>query len=144
MRLALEVMFEDTSTENTPLVGVTAKAEPHADGGQSLQIGNAVSISFKPQAGADAAHIVLEWEGGSSSDMLADAVIAIVLQVHPLACTKHASSSHVVIAVVVAFARQKSWCTQSMHCGSHIFSAAVLGIVLQATVCTKHASWQQH
>lgn len=95
-------MFEDTSTENAALVGVTAKAEPQADGGQSLQIGNAVSVSFKPQAGADAAHIVLEWEGGSSSDMLADAVIAIVLQVQPLGYTKHASSSDRLAAAFIA------------------------------------------
>ena len=81
VRLALEVMFEDTSTEGHAHVGVTSKAEPQANGSQALQIGNAVSVTFKPQEGTDAAHIVLEWEGGSSSDMLADAVIAIVLQV---------------------------------------------------------------
>lgn len=88
-------MFEDTSSDNTTPIGVMAKREPQtpagvspkqdpqrADGGShSLQIGNAVSLTYKPEDGADAAHVVLEWQGGSSSDMLADAVIAIVLQV---------------------------------------------------------------
>lgn len=74
-------MFEDTSTKSTALVEHTFRAEAQPDGIQSLQIGNAVSVMYKPQDGADAAHVVLEWDGGSSSDMLADAVIAVVLQV---------------------------------------------------------------
>lgn len=57
----------------------------------ALQIGNAVTLRHEPaSAGHPHGFAVLEWEGGARSDMISDAVIAILLQVaeflrcHPL------------------------------------------------------------
>lgn len=79
MRLALEVMFEGTKGD-TDLAQVTASTSQEAGVSQSLTVGNAVTISYKEEEGCQP-HVVLEWEGGSTSDMVADAVIAIILQV---------------------------------------------------------------
>ena len=80
MRLALEVMFEDTKG-GTDLGQVTPSASKEPGVEQSLKVGNVVSVSYKAEAESVPAHVVLEWEGGSTSDMVADAVIAIILQV---------------------------------------------------------------
>ena len=80
IRLALEVMFEGTKGD-TDLAQITASATQEAGVSQSLNIGNLVTISYKAEEGSHPAHVVLEWEGGSTSDMVADAVIAIILQV---------------------------------------------------------------
>ena len=80
VRLALEVMFEGTKGDTD--LGSVRPAKPQApDISESLRVGDAVTVSYKAQQGADQAQVVLEWEGGSTSDMLADAIIAIVLQV---------------------------------------------------------------
>ena len=80
VRLALEVMFEGTKGDID--LGSVKPAKPQApDISESLRMGDAVTVSYKAQQGADPAQVVLEWEGSSTSDMLADAIIAIVLQV---------------------------------------------------------------
>ena len=82
VRLALEVMFEGTKGD-TDLGQVTPGATQEPGVCQTLRVGDAVTVSYKPKdEGSDPAQVVLEWEGGSTSDMVADAVIAIVLQVH--------------------------------------------------------------
>lgn len=81
VRLALEVMFEGTKGD-TDLGQVTPGAMQEPGASQSLRVGDAVSVSYKAEEGGEPAHVVLEWEGGSTSDMVADAVIAIILQVH--------------------------------------------------------------
>ena len=73
-------MFEGTKGD-TDLAQITASASQEAGVSQSLNVGNAVTISYKAEEGSHPAHVVLEWEGGSTSDMVADAVIAIILQV---------------------------------------------------------------
>lgn len=85
VRLAMELMFEGTRG-GTDLARVTASPSQEAGVSQSLKVGNAVTVSYKAQEGPHPAHVVLEWEGGSTSDMVADAVIAIILQVHTMAC----------------------------------------------------------
>lgn len=55
------------------------------------QVGDAVTVTYKEgggKAGVSSAsapplgpHVVLEWQGGSEADMVADAVVAIILQV---------------------------------------------------------------
>lgn len=80
VRLALEVMFEGTKGDTE--LGSVKPAQAQGPGvSQSLRVGDAVTVSYKAPQGTDAAQVVLEWEGGSTNDMLADAVIAIVLQV---------------------------------------------------------------
>ncbi|KAL3156673.1 hypothetical protein ABBQ38_000954 [Trebouxia sp. C0009 RCD-2024] len=79
VRLALEVMFEGTKGD-TDLGQVIARTPQEAGITQSLKVGNAVTVSYKAEEGPQPAHVVLEWEGGSTSDMVADAVIAIILQ----------------------------------------------------------------
>ena len=62
------------------------------------QVGDHVTLTYKEgdeaagsgAGGAGAApprgpHVVLEWQGGSEADMVADAVVAIILQVGGLA-----------------------------------------------------------
>lgn len=55
---------------------------------QVLRVGDAVTLTYKEGGeGGSAAvrtagpHVVLEWAGGSEADMVADAVVAIILQV---------------------------------------------------------------
>ncbi len=50
---------------------------------QVVVVGDAVTLSYVPADDvADVvAHVVVEWEGGRHGDMVADAVIAVVLQV---------------------------------------------------------------
>jgi hypothetical protein len=51
--------------------------------GESLRIGDVVTATFRaanPKANI-ISHVVLEWESGSIGDMVADAVVAVILQV---------------------------------------------------------------
>ena len=80
VRLALEVMFEGTKGD-TDLGQVTPNATQAPGISHSLRVGDAVTVDYKAKEGSDPAHVILEWEGGSTSDMVADAVIAIILQV---------------------------------------------------------------
>lgn len=74
---------------------VTSNGLPPGQG-QLLRVGEAVTVMYKegtpqqPKQAPVAPHVVLEWQGGSEADMIADAVVAIILQVgrdHP----QHAS-----------------------------------------------------
>lgn len=80
-------MFEGTKGD-TDLGQVIARTPQEAGITQSLKVGNAVTVSYKAEEGPQPAHVVLEWEGGSTSDMVADAVIAIILQVCTM-CMHH-------------------------------------------------------
>lgn len=54
-------------------------------GGESLAVvvGELVTVRYVPadDASGVVSHVVLEWEGGRQGDMVADAVVAVVLQV---------------------------------------------------------------
>jgi cleavage and polyadenylation specificity factor subunit 3 len=81
VRLALEMMFE--GTQGTGDLGRVDAAGPQPGGGQVLRIGNAVTLAYQPSEPGNAGgsgRIVLEWCGGSDADMVADAVVAVVLQ----------------------------------------------------------------
>ena len=87
VRLALEMMFEGTQGAGD-LGRVDSNGLP-AGKGQILRIGDAVTLTYQPSQAASASgsdsgsgsggHIVLEWCGGSDADMVADAVVAVVL-----------------------------------------------------------------
>lgn len=81
VRLALELMFE--GVQGTGDLGAVS-ATPS---GQLLRIGNAVTVAYEASGGKgsgegakDGGRVVLEWTGGSEADMIADAVVAVVLQ----------------------------------------------------------------
>lgn len=82
-------MFEGTKGD-TDLGQVTPGQSQEPGVTQSLKVGNAVTVSYKAEGEAGPAHVVLEWEGSSTSDMVADAVIAIVLQV----CSRSSPCRH--------------------------------------------------
>lgn len=94
VRLALEVMFEGvegagqvpvTGTGSGAATAATAGASDGAAGestSDSLSVGGIVTVRHRP---ADrklgySSHVVVEWEGGAVGDMVADAVVAVVLQ----------------------------------------------------------------
>lgn len=82
MRLALEMMFEGTQGAGD-LGRVDAAGGSPTKGGQILRIGDAVTLTYQPveaASGASSGHAILEWCGGSDADMVADAVVAVVLQ----------------------------------------------------------------
>lgn len=82
VRLALEMMFEGTQGAGD-LGRVDAADSSGRGGAQMLRIGDAVTLTFQPsEAAASGASgtAVLEWCGGSDADMVADAVVAVVLQ----------------------------------------------------------------
>ena len=87
MRLALEVMFEGIQGAGD-LGHITSNGLPPGQG-QLLRVGEAVTVMYKegtpqqPKQAPVAPHVVLEWQGGSEADMIADAVVAILLQVMP-------------------------------------------------------------
>lgn len=76
----MEVMFEGTKGD-ADLGQVTPGTSQEPGVTQSLKVGKLVTVSYKAEEDSVPAHVVLEWEGGSTSDMVADAVIAIILQV---------------------------------------------------------------
>ena len=77
VRLALEMMFEGTQgAGDLGRVDATTDQE-----GQVLRIGDAVTLTFQMAAtGTSGGRVILEWCGGSDTDMVADAVVAVVLQ----------------------------------------------------------------
>lgn len=77
VRLALELMFE--GVQGTGDLGAI-----QAHGAEILRVGDLVTVSHQPASGLEhadeEARVILEWTGGAEADMIADAVIAIVLQ----------------------------------------------------------------
>ena len=72
VRLALELMFEGVQGTGD-LGAVVSDAQ---SGGQVLRIGDTVTIGCD----AEKSRILVEWMGGSEADMIADAVVAVILQ----------------------------------------------------------------
>eukprot|EP00195_Chlamydomonas_chlamydogama_P006597 CAMPEP_0202904758 /NCGR_PEP_ID=MMETSP1392-20130828/30978_1 /ASSEMBLY_ACC=CAM_ASM_000868 /TAXON_ID=225041 /ORGANISM="Chlamydomonas chlamydogama, Strain SAG 11-48b" /LENGTH=723 /DNA_ID=CAMNT_0049592553 /DNA_START=19 /DNA_END=2190 /DNA_ORIENTATION=+ len=80
LRLALEVMFEGVEGAGTvPVSGVRA-SEDQTEGGPSVRVGDHVTVSYRTASLGTDAHVVVEWEGGKVGDMVADAVVAVLLQ----------------------------------------------------------------
>ncbi|KAL4445408.1 hypothetical protein ABPG77_011233 [Micractinium sp. CCAP 211/92] len=81
VRLALEMMFEGTQGAGD-LGRVDAVGKLGGDAPKMLRIGDAVTLTYHPPATSSSGgsgHAVLEWCGGSNADMVADAVVAVVL-----------------------------------------------------------------
>lgn len=96
IRLALEVMFEGIeggghlpvkSLSNTAATAASDSITPPAAAAeqqpeQAVSVGDIVTVRYRPgnpQLGYDS-HVVLEWAGGSKGDVVADAVLAVLLQ----------------------------------------------------------------
>lgn len=90
IRLALEVMFE--GIDGSGHFPVTTAQPPAAAAGSSkqgpdtqeqcLEVGEIVRVRYRPANTAlgYGTHVVLEWAGGSKGDVVADAVLAVLLQ----------------------------------------------------------------
>lgn len=48
---------------------------------ESIRIADTVILTHRPETATSAASAILEWEGGSIGDVVADTVIAVILQV---------------------------------------------------------------
>ena len=76
-RFALEVFFE--GVEGTPSLG---RVEAGRDSEGALRIGDCLTLTHQPAATSGQGFAVMEWEAGARSDMIADAVVATLMQVH--------------------------------------------------------------
>ena len=47
----------------------------------AVRIGDLVSVTLEASATGGAGHVILEWEAGAVADMVADAIVAVILQV---------------------------------------------------------------
>ena len=74
-------MFE--GTQGAGDLGRVDAAGSSGGGAQILRIGDTVTLTYQPSkdssAGSASGSAVLEWCGGSDADMVADAVVAVVL-----------------------------------------------------------------
>ena len=75
-RFALEVFFE--GVEGTPSLG---RVEAGRDSEGALRIGDRLTLTHQPAAASGHGFAVMEWEAGAKSDMIADAVVATLMQV---------------------------------------------------------------
>jgi cleavage and polyadenylation specificity factor subunit 3 len=89
VRLALEVMFEGIEGSGClPVKSVQPAAAAGSSSGQppdgelAVCVGDIVMVRYRPgnPALGYESHLVLEWAGGSKGDVVADAVLAVLLQ----------------------------------------------------------------
>lgn len=83
VRLALEVVFEGAAGSASPDLGcVTGSPD-----GNVLRVCDVITLTHTPSASAGApAKLTLEWEAGNLADTVADAVVAVVMQVRKPPC----------------------------------------------------------
>ena len=93
LRLALEIMFEGVEgAGHIPVVSARSPPEvsngnltasSKIEGAEAVRIGEIVTVSYMPGNARKGSqdHVVLEWEGGAIGDIVADAVVAVILQV---------------------------------------------------------------
>ena len=79
------MMFEGTQgAGDLGRVDAAGSSSGGGSGGVVLRIGGTVTLAYQPSSGGGAANshgsAVLEWVSGSDADMVADAVVAVVLQ----------------------------------------------------------------
>lgn len=78
VRAQLQLLIE--GIEGTGDIGkVDGEALP--GGGCVLRIAQAVTLTHRPAEEGMQEHVVLEWQAGTAADMVADAVVAVILQV---------------------------------------------------------------
>jgi len=74
-RFALEVFFEGVE-------GSAALGQVHSSGSQgALRIGDRVTLTHQPSGADSRGFAILEWEASERADMIADAVVATLMQV---------------------------------------------------------------
>lgn len=80
VRLALEVVFEGAGGSSSPDLGcVTGSLD-----GNTLRVADAVLLVHTPsRVPGVPARLALEWEAGNLADTVADAVVAVIMQVGP-------------------------------------------------------------
>ncbi len=78
VRCQLEILIE--GVQGTGDIGLV-DGQSTDDGGCILRIAQAVTLTHRPAADGMQEHVVLEWEAGTSADMIADAIVAVILQV---------------------------------------------------------------
>ena len=80
VRLALEIMFEGVEGHGHMPVTSTGGSP---QGEEEICVAGLVTVTYKgghPGRGVQP-HVLVQWVGGSVDDMLADAVVAVILQV---------------------------------------------------------------
>ena len=65
--------------EGTPSLG---RVEAGRDSEGALRIGDCLTLTHQPAATSGHGFAVMEWEAGARSDMISDAVVATLMQVH--------------------------------------------------------------
>jgi len=84
IRLSLEAMFEGVHAlrvgSHSPPPSSAAGGEEE-EGEAKISVGEALTITHKRAKGDASAFVILEWQGGAAGDMVADAVIAVLLKV---------------------------------------------------------------
>lgn len=83
VRSQLELLIE--GVQGTGDIGLI-DGQATEDGGCILRIAQCVTLTHRPAADGMQEHVVLEWEAGASSDMIADAIVAVILQVWRCCC----------------------------------------------------------
>eukprot|EP00873_Tetraselmis_striata_P009977 jgi/Tetstr1/430241/TSEL_020069.t1 len=81
IRLSLEAMFEGVhalrvGSRSPPPSGGEEAAEEEA----KISVGETLTVTHKPAKGGASAYVIMEWQGGAAGDMVADAVIAVLLK----------------------------------------------------------------
>ena len=76
-RFALEIFFE--GVEGTPSLGRVEGGATTSEG--ALRIGDRVTLTHEPNASYAHGFAVMEWEAGARGDMIADAIVATLMQV---------------------------------------------------------------
>jgi cleavage and polyadenylation specificity factor subunit 3 len=111
VRLALEVMFEGIegsgclpvkSVQSAAAADGSSSSSQPPDGEQAVCVGDIVMVRHRPgnpKLGYES-HVVLEWAGGSKGDVVADAVLAVLLQAagEPTGAAKAEASRQAALA----------------------------------------------
>lgn len=74
-RLALEVLFE--GVEGSGLLGGVKSAEQSG----AIRVANEIVLSHEPSESSKHGFAIMEWEASVKSDMIADAIVACLMQV---------------------------------------------------------------
>ena len=92
---AMSIKNKDQLEASAPL-GMTSEPDP-----QSVRVGGMITVSYYQKASEGGSggggHVVLEWEGGQVADVVADAVVAVLLQVTAQTLDSHRTGLYICI-----------------------------------------------
>ncbi|GMH41155.1 hypothetical protein BSKO_09065 [Bryopsis sp. KO-2023] len=82
LRLALEMIFDGVDFGGTHIGNIKRMKTGDKGCGEAIMINGLVGLTHMPGDSAEGydSHVVLEWQGGPMGDMVADAIIAALLQ----------------------------------------------------------------